>query len=504
MRNAIVMKLRAFVHLPSAKTLRAIILFLALLVMEAAPTQAWLIVYAAAQLGDVNQTAAPFWLTVVVLSLFAAARWFLARFGAFAIVGSWILSAVVAVLALARFSPLMFGSESLPLFSFSWLGVLFNGDADYSGLAGLILLMGYLGWRGSSLGGPAPAFSRISRRFGIGLGALTLAIFGSLVSAPASKDYVSAALLVLLALEGFGGLTALALSHSLISGGREDALMPGAQYSVRWQVTAIAIAFVLVASVTLIGGALNLNVAHLFLSSPVVELLNRFGSWLTQSLAYLLYLISVYWLSFLIPRNIRNPSIHFPQPPKVDKNSHFTQIIPPEYGNIAAIIIGALVVVGILVFLFFLARSLLSSLNKPTEEEVEEEREDLDASSLLRQQLRDLLNRWRSGRKAAERDTLRRGGVRWLYREILRAGAQAGYERRASETADEYAERLAETLETEESGADDLRSIVRAYDDARYGATDDDPPASTEVAARTRRVTQRINALGKEPARRNR
>ncbi len=510
--NTIVKMLRARVHLPPANTMRAALLFLTLLALEAAPVQAWLIVYAAAQIGDARQTAAPFWLVAGILALFAVARWRLMRYSAIAVMGAWILLAGVSVLALARFSPLMFGGESLPLFSTSWLSALSNGETDYSGLAGLIPLTVYLGWRGSALGEPAPAFSRVSRRFSIGLGALTLAIFGSLATPPAFVGDVSAALLILLALEGFAGMSALALSRPLAGSGRTDTIMPGAEYSTRWQITAVIMAFVISASVALIGGALNVRALRTLFTwlGPVATLLNQAGAWLTQSLAYLLYLISVYWLSFLIPKNLPNQPPHTPQPPSGVKNTHVTPPIPAAYGNIAAIIIGAIAVIGVLILLFLLARVLLKSLSKSTDEEVEEEREDLDAGGLLRQQARNLLNRWRSARRRpSERDELRRGGARWLYREVLRAGARAGYERRESETADEYAARLATALDagaarTGDSDASELRALTRAYDDARYGAAEHDPPASDAVAARTRQAVRRINTLAKEPAHRGR
>ena len=49
-------------RLPPAKKARAALLFGALVTIEAAPVSAWLIVYAAAESGDVRFTAAPFWL----------------------------------------------------------------------------------------------------------------------------------------------------------------------------------------------------------------------------------------------------------------------------------------------------------------------------------------------------------------------------------------------------------------------------------------------------------
>ncbi len=507
--NTILKKMRVRVHLPPAKMVRAALLFASLVLLEAAPVGAWLCVYAAAQLGDVRLTAAPFGLVLGVLSLFAVVRWRFARFGPIVVSAALVFSALASILALARFSPLMYESQSLSPLALSWLSDLFSLKSDYSGLVGLVALVVYLGWRGISLGAPAPALSRVSRRFSIGLGVLTLAIFGSLASAPGSKSEVSATLLALLALEGFGGLTALALSRPLAGSGRTDAVMPGAEYSTRWQVTAVAIAFVIVAFVALIGGALNLSAAQSLFTwlAPVASVINRFASWLAQSLAYLLYLIFVRWLSLLFPKNLPSAPIKIPHP--VTKGPlHQTQLDPGAFSGVAALILGAIGIIAILILLFFFARALLKSLNKPTAEEVEEERERLDASSLLKQQALDALNRLRGlGRRAPARDDVRRGGVRWLYREVMRAGARAGYARKANETADEYAARLAVALDSSgrlagASVAGDLASLAHTYDDARYGAVDDDPPASDEVAAKTRLTTQRISALGQESTQR--
>ena len=119
---------------------------------------------------------------------------------------------------------------------------------------------------------------------------------------------------------------------------------------------------------------------------------------------------------------------------------------------------------------------------------MDEEREGLDAAGLLRRQARDLLAALRRRNAAAERDPLAPGSARWLYRETLRAGTAAGVARRAGETADEYSQRLAQTLHARGAPSDEsgLAALTQAYDDARYGERAE--PASPEVAAASRRL----------------
>jgi uncharacterized protein DUF4129 len=503
-------------RLPPAKKARAALLFGALISLEAAPVSAWLVVYAAAESGDIRLTAAPFWLVVGVLLVFAGVRWSAVRLGPLALTAGWVVCGVASALALIRFSPLGYGDLGIPIWSFSWLGDL--GGALAAGAQvvdvtlGLSALTIYLGWRGARLGEGGPLFSHISRRFSIGMGAVILAVFGSLASAPGSMRPASAALLALLALEGFAGLSALAISRPRAGSGRTDATAPGAEYSSRWEIAAGAIALLIVAGVAFVGGLLNITAMPFLFSwlAPVADILNRFGSWLTQSIAYVLYLISVYWLSHFIPGNLPNQPIHVPRFPQQNGPARHTQTIPGQFVSIATVIVVVLVVVGVLIALYLVARGALRTLNKPASDDNEEERERLDASSLLRQQTRDLLDRWRrAGGGTAVRDELQRGSVRWLYRELLRAGARAGHERQASETADEYAARLAEALHSDgrtagDPVADDLRALAYAYDDARYGSIEDDPPASSEVAEQSRRMTERVGALDGGPAQRRR
>lgn len=500
----------------SADKARAALLFGALISLEAAPVSAWLIVYAATESGDIRLTAAPLWLVIGVLALFAGARRNLARLGPLALTVAWVMCGMISVLALIRVSPLGYGDLSIAPWSLFWLGdfgaALSTGASPLDATLGLSALTLYLGWRGARLGEGAPMVSHVSRRFSIGMGAIILAAFGSLASAAGSMRPVSASLLALLALEGFAGLSALAISRPIAGSGRTDAVAPGAEHSSRWQIAAVVIALLIVTCVAFVGGVLNVTAMPFLFSwlAPIADVLNRFGSWLTQSIAYVLYLVSVFWLSHFVPGHLPNQPINVPRFPQQNGPSHHAQAIPHSFVDIATMIVAAIAVIGVLVALYIVARVVLRTLNKPVSDEIEEERERLDASSLLRQQARDLLGLWRGmAGRTTDRDELRRGSARWLYREVLRAGARAGYDRQVSETADEYAARLAQALNSDgrmigEPVADDLRALAHAYDDARYGSLDDDPPAPSGVAEQSRRTAQRISALAAEPAPRRR
>lgn len=479
--------------------------FLVLLALEVAPLQAWLDVYPITQPGGVSQPAAPFALTLSLFALFALARRLSTRYGAIAVVGAWLFAACIALVALMRFSPWMFGGSPEPFYSLRWLSVLMVGNFDPSPIVPLLALVAYIGWRGTVIGGSAPAVSRVSRRFAIGLSALVLAVFGSLAAQTGFKGLVDGALLALLALEGFAGMAALAMARTRADVGQTGTRMPGADYSGRWQVAAVGIAFVVMLVVTLIGVALNLRAAQTLFAwlTPVGAAINAALYWLTQSIAYLLYVILVAWLSAFFPKNVPNRRVNLPKPPTL-KNAH--HLIPPTYEHAAPVILFVLAVILVIVILIVASRMIVRRIDNPIEEEVEEEREGLDAAGLLRQQARDLLNGWRRRRPVRERDELRRDGMRALYRQVMRAGADLGYERQANETADEYAVRLGVAIgaHNREVGVivpQQLRELAAAYDEARYGGDDPDPPAASAVGARARMMTEQLESLNPAAAR---
>jgi uncharacterized protein DUF4129 len=500
--------LARLLRLPRARTLAAALPFLALLALEVAPLQAWLDMYPTTQQGGNPQPAAPFAMTLVIFALFALARRLSSRFGVAAVVGAWLLAACIALVAVIRFSPWMFGGSTEPLYSVDWFGALATGNFDPSPIAPLLALVAYVGWRGTVIGGPAPAISRVSRRFAIGLSALVLAIFGSLATQSGFKGQVDGALLALLALEGFAGMAALAMARTRADAGQTGTRMPGADYSGRWQVAAVGIAFVVMLVVTLIGALLNLSgVKSLIVAlAPVGDGINVVLYWIVYSYAYVLYLLSVAWASLFISPDRSNHPIKLPQPMPGPQTSRLPQFLQAVVGEAAAVGLIVAVLITVLLVVIYAIRTARGATKTLVDEEIEEEREGLDAASLLRQQARDRLKGWRRRRPVREHDDLRRDGMRAHYRQIMRAGADLGYERQPNETADEYADRLGAAIGARNRklgviAQQQMRELAVAYDEARYGADDPDPPAPSEVGARARMMAEQLESLNPAAAR---
>jgi hypothetical protein len=485
---------------PTMKQLRAAPFILALLFVEAVPVYAWLLVYAAAEMNSLQATAAPFWLVCAILALFALSRrWFRQKHVAiymFAVA----VAGVIAFLALARFSPLMYGAAQYPLNSVSWLVALSHGNFDSDAFSGLVFLVAYLGWRGVAVGAPAPPYAVMARRIWITLGATILALFGAL-AAGSGRDSLTGTLILLLALEGVAGLSALALSRPASGLLRNDARMPGAESSARWQALSFIIAIAVVLLAVLIGGALDTQAVTVTWSvlGSVGFAVSQAVFWLGQGLVYLLELIFSPLASlFGIHKQQNQGQIVPPHGQTLPHKQQHLIVLPPFIHYLVLTVIILMAVALLLVILFAIARAIANARAR-SPEEVDEEREALDAQSLLAQQFRALLDRLRAPRPAPEHDDLQRGSARWLYRELMRAGARAGVTRQASETADEYAVRLAGALRVTTRDDAALPALAQAYDTARYGSLTDDPPATPQLAAQTQAALANIRALPNRP-----
>lgn len=493
----------------SPNALREALLTLSLLAIEVVPVQAWLIVYAAAQVGDISLTAAPLWLIAAITAAYALARRGLARFGTGALLGAWALLFVASILLMARFSPLIYGVSTYPYDSISWLNALYAGQFDDSALFVLCVLIAYLSWRGTAIGKRVSGFLQVSRRFWIGLGALGLAIFGSLAVPLAFRDQIQAALLALFAVDAFAGLTALALSRPLGGASRTDALLPGAEHSFRWHALSLIMSFAVVMCVMLVSGAMNLGAAHELLAwlGPVGAVLNGATEWITVAIAYVLY-VPVAFLAKLFSSSSNSSHVTAPKPPTSFQKHLPPSRVPAVYGEVAGVIVVVLAVVLVIVILFAIARAIASARDRGPAETLDEERENLETQGLLGQQARALLDRWRTRVRRRDVDPLRPNGMRWRFREVLRAGANVGLERAPTETASEYVTRLSSALNSSQGSHGsieaDLSALARAYEDARYGdRAEADPIAPSAVATQERAVTQRLSALAKGSGRRS-
>ncbi|HEX8733150.1 MAG TPA: DUF4129 domain-containing protein [Ktedonobacterales bacterium] len=460
-----------------------------LTLLEVLPIQAAALVVAGST-GFLDQEFGPFWLIVAVLLVFALARW---RIG-----GShpvWVTLAFLPIGALAialfvRLSPTAYGAAPGGILSTAWLNQL-SVDAAYNtqrfnGLFSIIPLVVYLGWRGIALGGSLPRIETALRRYMLSLAVVILACVGGLTAPEAIQAPLQSALLALVALDVFAGLAAAALARR--GGGREWAERVSGAETARWLLTALGAAALVVGVAFALGLAVNLRLAR-----PLIAALGVLGgwlnvgiTWLTGAIAYLLWVLFINTLGSWL---FHNEAFYVTPPHSVTgpvEHPHKSVLAPPPHWLVMAaeVVAIALVVALGLGALFLAVRLALRVVRPPEDPELDEERETLDAGGLLRRQIADLLSGWRR-RPAREDDPLAPGGVRWLYREMLRAGAAVGLARRAGETADEYSKRLA--VVAREQGAEglDLVALTRAYDDARYGERDTAAPPDAVAEAHT-------------------
>lgn len=467
------------------------IAFISLLtLLEVLPIQAALLVLAATD-GSLGQVFGPFWLIVATLLTFALARWRIGeRHPAWALLAFLPIGAL-AILLFIRFSPTAYGAAPGSLLSTAWLDQL-SVDAAYNsqrfnGLFTIVPFVAYLGWRGIALGGPSPRIERVLRRYMLSLAVVILACVGALVAPEAIQASLQSALLLLLALDVFAGLAAAALARR--GGGREWAEPGSEAETTRWLLTALGAAALVVGVAFALGLAVNVRLAR-----PLIEALGAFGAlmnrgllWLTNTVAYLLWILFVKTLGAWLFKNeafyVSPP--HSPSLPAKTPSHRSVLAPPPHWLLVTAEAIAVVLIVALVLGALFLAmRIALRVVRPPDEPELDEEREALDARGLLRRQIAALLGDWRR-RPAPEVDPLTPGGTRWLFRETLRAGAAAGQARRAGETADEYSQRLALIAREHgigESGLD-LAALTRDYDEARYGEREAPPSPAAKAEA---------------------
>lgn len=463
-----------------------------LTLLEVLPIQAALLVYAAAS-GDLATAFGPFWLIVATLLAFALARWLLGGHNPF-----WLLLAVLPIgaLAIALFiglSPTAYGNAPGGLFSTNWL-IQLARDANYdttrfNSLFAIAPFVVYLGWRGLALGASPPRIEPTLRRYTISLAVVVLACIGGIAAPAAEQASLQSALLTLLAVDVFAGLAAAALARR--GGGRESVETSDSE-TARWLLTALGAAALVIVVAFALSLSINLRMAHPLIVAlgALGSLLNVAISWLTSTIAYLLWIAFVKTIG---PWLFQNSAFYVTPPHSVsappEHPTHAVLAPPPQGLVTAAEVIAIALLLALIVGALYLAvRAALRLIRPPEDPDVEEERETLDAGGLLRRQLADLLEGLRR-RPASTTDSLSPGSARWLYRETLRAGAAVGVSRRPGETADEYSQRLEQIArERSENGEGlELEALTRAYDEARYGERDVAPSteAVTEASAAT-------------------
>ncbi|HEX8981235.1 MAG TPA: DUF4129 domain-containing protein [Ktedonobacterales bacterium] len=476
-------------------------LHVALLTMlEILPIQACLLMYAA---GTTSMSVAfgPLWLIVAAILAFALIRQRVGEREALLVMILSVLLGASVCLLFAALSPTAYGDVAGGLFSTGWVNALrrdaLYDTARFNGLFSIVPFVFYLGWRGLTLGAGFPRAYVTLRRFAFGLAVIIVACVGALSVPKQAQPELESVLLLLVALEAFAGLAAAAMARR--DEEQTAAVGADARESTRWLLNAFGAAALVVGVAFLIGLTLDLSLA-----TPITRALGSLGaiittalSWLTEHLAYLLWILFVKTLGAWFFKNKQFIQMPKEEPGAIASKTHKQPVIvpPPHQLVVAAeIIISALVVGTLLYIIYRLVAYLLRAQRAPTDPEMDEEREGLNEGGLLRRQLADLLGRLR-GAFSTEPDPLQSGGVRWHFREVLRAGTAAGLARRDGETADEYGRRIAAVTQVASVAGPDasLSTLTTAYDDARYGERE--RPAAPAVAAEAKRLTDALRRL---------
>jgi hypothetical protein len=482
------------------------------ILLEALPLMAWLFLVAAADGAGIPTVLPSWWVVLVLLLAWAVGAFFRGevapgrqregvspRQKQFVVAG-WVLTAIATLFI----SPAETMTNLLPL-----LGVI-----------GLLLLVTYLWWRGLTLGLEPVTQSRLNVRFMAGTVAIILAIVSAGALPSAVHDATIGLLTVLLLIEAFVGLAGLSLAHLIDTiEGHQDRHLHGQGTvnpplaSIRpWIVTALGLTI----AVVLGGLLLSLIISYdslqglLHLLRPVVDLIYAVVDFLILIVAFVLVTLASPLLSWL-QSNAHVSSQNAPNPASPNQTNNIslqdfvTHRIPAEW-----LLVGRWVLLAVFVLLAstLLVRLLRRFVEVQRVWEFEEERESLDASTILGGQVRHLVDGLLN-RGAADQtsEVLASGTVRRAYRDVLAAAGQAGVRRRAHETPDEFAQRLRRyVLDQAAPGgippeADQaLATLTEAYDAARYDERLQDAVAAPAVVAaqatlqRWLRSYERVNA----------
>lgn len=469
---------------------------LASMLVELLPIEAWLLVFAGYQGVSVDQAAVPFWALLAAMAL----PWWIARRAhdasqrkAFA---AGVVPFIVTYFVLLRVSPAAYGGEG-GFFDLSWLGSLASDFATSShrggALFGLLVLLLLIWWRGTALGTDLESYSGNLRRFTLFMGGLLLALLGAVAAKPTTQDALSAALTLILLAEVFVGLLDAALAR--IAEVRREGASSGAN-EAPWVRTSMTLAAGVIGIALLVSLVFNFNsfLALLAYMGPVGGFISFALTWLVTGFANVVgKLVSGIVLPFHVKEALPHLAPLLPLPKACHVVNGVTVCSQQSHNNglfdflsHVFIIITAVVIVAIIIIVIRSA----PRRRRANETGANEEREALDAQRLFAAQLRGLFRR-RGRRDQQIEETLPRGSVRYIYREVLRAAHGNGLDRRSDETPDEYAARLGKTapiamFSTVEG--DDLLALNDAYDDARYASREPDQRERDKIQAGATRL----------------
>lgn len=515
----------------------------AALALETLPVMAWLVVLAANNDTPADVPLPYWWIFLVALGAWGAgvllrrarvlgggggddAR----EAGVVVFLGWAVTSAAAVMISPAAFLGSSPGTALATLgkelsLKFNHLGTDYLVDTPHLGpTVGLVLLTAYLWWRGLWLARAPLGRGRLYARFLFGFAALAAAVAGNSAVPERDRGAVEGPLALMVVAEGFLGLTGIALAQVADAlrerqemqrrveghGGARQAAAPHSG----WMLSAAGLS----AGVVLVAGLLAAVVAPGApqvigaLVRPVADALRMLVIGVLYMLAFFAFLAYnilapilaelIYALERLATffRNLFGISDGPPPAaPKPGKPLQVPNSIPSQWVTAGewALVVGALAAIVIA-----LVRIIRRVRERGQPEEFEEERQALDASDVLGNQLRDLLNRFRRRGGAQQAlDDLVPGSVRERYRAMLRAARRVGLGRRAGETPDELRARLERTLRAQADFGSDaglgggatgaevaaaLAALTGAYDDARYGGA-----SAAEQGAETRVGSQR-------------
>jgi Domain of unknown function (DUF4129) len=479
-----------------------------ILLLEALPVSAVLQTAAAIETGDAGAAALPLWYLIGVLIVARVVGRAYRRLNVAATIVAALPLMAASLLVAVRISPAGYGSVPGGPLDLAWLGTLIGdlgGSPRLGGVFGLILLVGYLWWRGLVLGRGVRTPDALRRAFTYGLAAIILAIALGAVVRGHGQAVLSGRLAFLLPVEVFCGLVTLALASARATGELEAGGAASTAGDRPWLSLALALAGIIVGIGLLLSLALSLDnvTAALVALGPLGALLSAGLAWLIYGFAYILYLLFNAPITYIINALQHASRPHVTQPPQPPthacQNPQCLPSVPQAHGIAVAIVLGIVALVLIVTLVLLTIRALRALRDQAADLEQGEERESLDGRALLRAQLRTLLSRSRRARPESQ-EPLPASATRRIYLEVLRAAALAGLPRAPTETPDEYLLHLssAAALAGEEG---ELAALTEAYDAARYGESEPDAARQRHLRALAERLRGRLRGRAREQGR---
>lgn len=498
--------------------------------MQALPLGALLQLGAAWTTNDASQALLPTWaLLVALLEAYYLARWLVRQ----PAIRGWIILwggiGALATLLLAWYLRLY--SANGPLWQGAWISALFHDfqsvNARVEASIGVGILLALLWWRGLRLGRDKIEAEPVARSFKVGFAALVAAALLIGTVRPTVQGGLVEQLGLTLPLFLFVGLVSLSLARlaEIRRGRRQGASQADPTRS--WLISMLALSGALVIVLLGIEQAFSYRALLGVVSAlrPAWDGISAVLGWIAVGVGYILFwllnpFVSAIKAAFdkIAPANQPSGQPPQPKPPQLPKGS---ASLPVEW-----LVIGrwVLIGIGIIILLIIFIRIFRGIAARRSEEAGDEEREDLGAAGILGAQLRALLasltSRFQRQRPSEEDlDSVSQHSVRALYRRVLGQASAQGLGRRATETPQEFAQRLGPGLARlpEPSSLDasgtplegaaaeapgvsdpDLEALTKAYEQARYGNAE---PSAAQVSALTSDVDRLLQRLAQSQTR---